>query len=653
MEHYVNHGLSAEATVDAQVIHARSAKVLRNILNRSGADYRWVDYKQTQTEYFRNGYQVWGYGSPGATVETFDGVIHLNFGGVQGNRRAAANGTLTVGNRARVDSMLFGGSTKAPTKPQLVLINNTMALIGSTTYEEMFDAINCTTGVNALSGGSFMYPASEPTRPFIVGSYVSALVMNTTPPDGGVRVHLKSSTVAPYHSLTYDPPASLTYSWPDSIVPGAADTAVVWERLMSHINGSAPIVFASTAGAGYPADSIYNTDAVMHAPGELESSIILYALARFDSLTNGGVWPTGKVPVKLGLTIDGGFARNARLHPRGILAADSSALKSSIDSLAALDIPFVVGVNVCSVATYPSEKGWWAAARKARYSPQPWTGIDSTANSGNSSFLLPIDMWGRYRKRIAFGDSSATGRDTSLWALFRGGLYKCDSIFGSDRVSRFALPPDDDWTPRGMNNSSSGPGVDSVLFAMKRAGFVGVRSNTTDRDCDPEYLPGNPRGWHVRQGVYRDARNGKFKVLGYPGYPLGGGSRLMVAVTDTTHPYSAGLVGKLYSEIYRAWQGMWQLQDWNYDAFPTNDVVYPDSRVWDGVEFNIKDRLYAEKKLGSLIRLSACDFSGDPNGPPARLGWWTVKSLANQFRAINNAANRSIVIFAYPEDINP
>lgn len=627
----------------------RMLKLVTNLLDRGGADYRIVEMRNVKTEFFRTGQMVWNFGTAGAYAEQFDWVVHVN-------AALGAGGYASTFASYRPDSTLKNGSTKAPTVPQLFLATNAHALINGDNTALLADAASagaCTTGVSGgtvTGAGRGGYLATDPSVRWLNSTYSESFVKNGTSPAGGWRA-LVGASIPNLEARSPSNRDDDVCRWCDSMVVSAsAETVYVFERMMNHITGAKPVVFAMMAGAGLNNDSLYDAGTSTTRPvAEGEVGIALMALARLDSLTSGGVFTR---PIKVALTIDGAFSYNARMHPRGILKADSATFDGSMDSLATLSIPATFGVNIDSVAANAEWKRWLAKVPKARFSPQNWTGIsDSTANSDGASFLHPVDIMGRYRRRIAFGDSSAAGKDTSLWALLRGGRFKCDSVWPG-RSSGFLMAPDDDWSPLGMNGSGTAPGVDSVVFAIARAGFSGVRVNSGDPDHDANYLRSNPKGYYNAQGWYSGSRGTRLKLLAYPGYGRAGAVHNF-AHTDSAAPIDSSRFGMIYQDLNRAWVGITQRQDTNYDTWPfDNGPGGGVSRTWDGVWLNQKDRVFPQHYRGSIVRMSANDFSGDP-ARPTRRGWWVVKSLANEFKAINRLAGRTIIEWAYPEDCLP
>jgi hypothetical protein len=655
--------LTRDAMLEVPANNTRMARLLTNVLDLAGTDYVVVPARSAKTEFCRSGVMVWNYGTAGAYTETFDGVIHLGFLSSANYSGASADAPNyrpeSLFKASAAGEGIGTGTTKAPSVPQLVLSTNAQALVASDNALLFVDATTsnrCTTGTNSGGVGGLGragYLAGDPTVRWINDTYTEAVVRNSTAPAGGWRA-LVGASIPNLEAREPSNRDDHICRWCDSMVTSSAgalvDTVFAFERLMTHVTGSSPVVFVQMAGAGLSSDSLFDAGATPGRPvAEGNIAMMMLGLARLDSLTGGAVFPKDRPPIRVAVTVDGAYSYRDSLHHYGITKRDSSTFDASMDSLAELGIPVTFGVNIDSVVANAEWKRWLAKVPKARFSPQSWTGVsDTTANSGAASWTNHVDMMGRYRRRAAFGDSSAAGADTTLWANLRSGRFKCDSIW-KGKASRFLMAPDDDWSPLGMNGRGAAPGLDSIAFAIARAGFDGIRVNSGDPDHDANYLPANPKGWVNRQGWLSGHRGSQVKLLAYPGHGLGGSAN-HYAHSDSAVPIDSGYVGMIFQDLNRAWVGMTQKQDWNNDTWPYDGNLVP--RSHNGTWLNEKDMVWREKYRGSVVRLGCNDFSG-ASGHPARRGWWLVKSLANQFKAINRLAGRTIIEFAYPEDIDP
>ena len=63
--------------------------------------------------------------------------------------------------------------------------------------------------------------------------------------------------------------------------------------------------------------------------------------------------------------------------------------------------------------------------------------------------------------------------------------------------------------------------------------------------------------------------------------------------------------------------------------------------------------VFNDFKRASVLKLHVSDLGGIPDGPPSRPGYWAIKSLVNQFRAVNKFAGKTVLVLTYPEDCEP
>jgi hypothetical protein len=649
-----------------QMAEKRQIQLFTNLCDRAGVEYRLVNPRGTTTLWARTGAQVWGSGA-GAYTEQFDAVVHLGFLGVSATGYTAALGGATT---CRPELMTIAGTTDSPTVPQLFVIGGFGAVPAG-----IADATTCTTGVKLTGAfaGRAMYFGPDNALRTLDGALTDIVVRNSTDPAGGFRTliggsggSITSTTGVEFGSVG----GGANCVWCDSLFAPSTtrDSVLLWERPMAHISGASPIVFVSSANDGLGVlDSVVAAAATtLNAPTEGSAILYLAALARLDSLTGGDVFSNkSKLPLKAGFTADGAFAHNTRMHPRGSAVDDSAIVIATLDSIAAYNtlsnrpkIKLTVGVNIDSVDSYPNEKAWWSRlGGHVRYSPQSWVAIaDSTKGGGNASFSNPRDPLGRFRPRAAFGDTSTwEGADSSTYKLLRGSRFKLGQLLGVEQLSGLLMPADDDWSPR--NATSDGTRLaDSTVFAIARAGFSAIRVNSGDGDCDPNYLRGNHKGFFNRQMRYTatSVRGTPINVLAYHGYPLGGASRLALALIDTASTPFWWV--KPHKEIARSINHLVYDGAMDYEMFPYDDHYAQYAGIglnfYQGVELNVKDRLNPIHPRGSLTRMSVNDFSGAATRP-ARLGWWVLKSVANSMAMVNRLAGRTIMTIAWPEDITP
>lgn len=203
-------------------------------------------------------------------------------------------------------------------------------------------------------------------------------------------------------------------------------------------------------------------------------------------------------------------------------ALDSTATIASIDSIATLMKPFVLGVEGDSLGTVLTNQTNTVASRTAGngmlYDGRWWsranpyihytlhchagglsTDISNQQNTGGTPYLRPLDIWGKTRARWAWGSEDSTltghyatgvaadgvtptftpltqdyvlegsllrgaGSDTgSVYWLAKRSFAILDSTFGADKVDHFGMPPYDDYSPQSLVVSGGGGTSGAVL----------------------------------------------------------------------------------------------------------------------------------------------------------------------------------------------
>lgn len=644
-------------TYERKVQSQRTIRLVTQTLKTLGVDYKMARANIVKTEFARTGTMVWNYGTSGAYTETFDAVIHIPVG----------MGT-TVQNAAgecRPDSILLT-ARGGPTVPQLYVADNAITTAGTTTF--MASTACCTTGV-ANAQSIITPPAGQggfqngTTTPMIFGAYVAGWPL-AKPHSSGLRKHI----IARYVAYAIRPNHIHDFAWADSMdfTVASTDSVLMWEIPFTNITGAKPVVVCGIGGGGAAADSLYDAAVVDYRPvTENDVSVLLMGLARIDSIAGGAVLGKNKLPLQIALTIDNALSRGKRNGPGGILPSDTSAYYATLDSIAALDVPVTFGVNADpdTIAAYERDVIKLKSIPKARFTPQIMSGVDSSTAmlEGNASSRRPLDVLGRFRRRAAYGDGSKVGADTSVYGLLMRARHYSDSTFGANRASRTILPPKDDWSPKNLTNGQSSPGLDSLFWAFKKAGFKAVRTNVQHRDAKAGYIRANPLGYYGEQMVATgkvgtaesdpDSNKYQMKLVGHSGYSISS-RRQGVVGNDSTAAHTTGFHGTIYVELARMWYGATQdydkSYDWSpYDYFTLSSYV---SGGWIDVDLPSADKVYAARRSNVKV-WHASDFSGTPNGPPALVGWWAMKSIVNAAKTINRLAGRTIVGFCYPEDI--
>lgn len=663
-----------------RVNNIRNLRLLESILRSTGANFSTVPYSGTKTEWLRTGAQVWNLGNrtplapgPDSYVEQFDGVIQIG-----GNVNAIAPLTTRPDSLTRLT--VQGRSGRAV--PMLMMRDNSGLLLGAGTKFSAADSAGVTADDNGP--GKAIYFAGDGNA-FLSHAYVAAGTGFYDTGDirrilfGGVP-SIEYMASASDDNLGVRPCRQC-----DSLQSYASnDTLILWDRQYNkRIPHANTIVFAQAFGAGAASDSLQNSDySDWRPPTEGDFAVMLAALAHLDSLVradtnSAGVRRNGKVlgdkVIKIAPIVYGGLARGER-HAwkspgaaQGILASDTSAFYAILDSVNALGIPITFAINPDSASSYERDLIKMKQVGKARFTPQIWNGIADTTKAGlQNAKYRPVDVFGRYRNRFAIGDDSGLGADSSIKTLAKNALRLVDSLT-SGRVSRVAVAPDDDWSPLNTNGVLKGSGrvlIDSVLYALQQAGYVGVVSDAQDPDASGMKREGpaasNPRGFYNRQQSFSSGSVSglrDFKILTHTGYAIMGGRAQTITPADSLPPYVNGNIGLVYKELARVWSGALLDFDNSYDTWPYDDIASPAYRNYDNILQRKVDRTQAAAGRpvvrGNVYRLSCADLSGRPDGPPAANGYHVLKALRNAMLAINKLAGRTVVTFAYPEDIEP
>ena len=669
---YTNRSNLQENEIEAQNI--RNTRLLESIIRRTGGVYTTVRSDKSRTEWARTGAQVWGAGTAGEFVEQFDGVIvpHAQSETFAGQVRGDSLTRMTVQGR------------EGAAVPALVFRDNGPVLTGTAdapAYDGPVDSCGVT-DVDTGPGKAIWQKGT--TQAFLTHAYTSGITgsYNT----GDLRKILFAGTPAyEYRSSTDDAggTANIACAWCDSMATYADnDTLVLWERQYgTRITQASTIVFSSSYGAGAAVDSIQNIvgDAVVPRPAtEGDFAVTLAALARLDSLVraDGGTVLGNKV-IKVAVVVYGALARGERHgwkspgSAQGILSSDTSAFYTVLDSVSALGIPITFAGNMDSAASYARDVIKLKSVRLAKFTPQVWNGVsDSAVAGGQNAINRPVDVFGRYRVRFAIGDDSGAGADSSIKTLAKSSLRMADSLFGRDRVSRIAVAPDDDWSPKNVTGGQSGGvTIDSVLYALKLAGYNGVVADSQDPDADASKRTGpaatNPRGYYNQQRTYTSGLIPElrdFKILTHSGFAVIGGNAQAYSLPSgtrdsTSYKGAVGWTSNIYRELSRFWSAALLDHDDSYDTWAYDDINSGPTRVYDGIVQRRVDRTQAAVHRpvvkGSIYRLSCSDLSGLPGGPPAASGFHILKAAKNAMDTINRLAGRTVVAFAYPDDIEP
>lgn len=685
-------------------------------------------------------------------VTTYNPVIHVGFSTSDANYTT----TGTSNSAYKPDSLTL--ARYYPTVAQLFIGNpNHTANVMNTV------ASRCSTGLISGTASVDYYAHTEhdsTLNAYEIGnpgrtwkSRVGFLVNATRSPKGwrpiiglvGTR-HKSPGEV----SNNYDSPCnSCAYSTnPDTV--GGLWSILNVDATGAPLGGNAkPMIFASLTHISNASD--------------FDMGTLLTAIALADSVSGGGLLSSSAVlPAKIGIHIDDGWKRgdsNGGSGGGGIAPTDTTALKASIDSLAALGVPFVVGVEVDSIAsaftdtmataynvsdnngggnsvtlttatfagTFPSsitpgmvlsnhitqsvtvvanngatltmsaplginnatltfydpakvknakflDGAWWARAPLAHFTPHCHSGVGSpgagfvprTQNVG-TKFLNIIDQWGIVRPRFAFGSvdsllaygltdyvNDVADSAASYW-LTKRAFAILDSAFGKSRVDHLAMPPGDDWTNRQVRHSiSSTNALDSIIVAATLAGATGLRSNAYSTFSavvqSPVGVGGvtdstNHYGYYINQQQFTVGASGSpawvpISVYGSPcnilscfGYPnTTANAQAVVASVRSWSRNILGTTGNYRNTLRGLFGGPADESTWTGSATSGQ---------------NIRASIHA-LHVGDL-------GSRQPavGGELTRPGYYNLKYLVNSVRVANAHARQPLIVFAYPEDIQP
>lgn len=660
----------------------RNVRILLNIIRTTGGSVDAINSSLDMTEPFRAGRRpLTGATNSGPDTLQYDATIFL------GGRVV----TVSAG-QVRPDSLTLlsiqGASARVkPAVPMLFMRDNVPAVSG-VTGAEWATTTSCSLGVtgvaNQANGLAFHFAGDHNVS--LTHAYVeSATGIYET---GDLRRILYGTVPASEYRVSLTDKSTgraLPCKQCDSLQSYAAvDTLLMWDRQYNTLLGQAStITFVNPFGAGSAADSSANANGTPNPATEGDFTLMLCGLAHLDSLSGHKVF--GDKVIRIAPVIYGGLSRQQRGSswrtpgsPQGIDPSDTAAFYATLDSIKSYPgMKVTFAINVDSASTYARDLIKMKQIGQAKFTPQVWngcylpsSGTDTSSAGKLNQFYQPTDVFGRFRKRAAVGDSvmhTVLGADTSICALLTRARQMCDSLTG--RTSRIAVAPDDDWSPLQITGADAGgTGIDSVLYAIKLAGFAGVVSNGQDPDCGASKVSSgpsktNPRGYYQTQTKYTSAKIPQlvgFKLLTHSGYGLEGDIRQMAGTKSAGGGIDSSTtalpVGLIYQDLARLWSGALLDVDNSYDTWAYDDPGGSGIRGWDDIAMRKVDRTQAAVGRpvvrGNVFRLSCSDLSGDPNFPSRRL-WHVLKSAYNACQIINKLAGRTVVVFSYPEDIDP
>lgn len=267
-------------------------------------------------------------------------------------------------------------------------------------------------------------------------------------------------------------------------------------------------------------------------------------------------------------------------------SCDSLNQKAGIDSVAALDVPVTIGVN-CSPDTlsrYANEIAWWKRITRARFSPESWKGVNSTATNplesglGNAGDSAPVDIFGALRSRVLvsaarLGGTACASGDTTMSCLLTNAKGYLRPYF-PNQLSRTLCAPNFDFIPSNFTAQSM-PSPDTLGAACLLAGYDTMLMNPDDTNSNPAmqyarsaggaFAPPNGLkafGWGERDYlIHSDIVYGRFPpndVSTTNSHPLG---RFKVRATRglvfehsvdilLTHPYHTEFLLGLFTHLW-------------------------------------------------------------------------------------------------------
>lgn len=429
----------------------------------------------------------------GSYTRQYGLIIHQNFdpnGGGSNWMAGHRPDTLTL------RTGVAGGTTPQwPEIPQVFL--GATAVTGGSLYSNVS---TCTTGVKAAGGMSTFPSHANDLSMQAVGteyrwkesfnsagtvyyrnSTTTGLAIDRATRDRIVRSRVIVGGSSANTSLNIK--GSVGEAWPDSMSTPAhgeetplADTALIYTQ-ERFIGDSAVMVFC-LAGT------------FVNSSLQLPAMEIAMAVALADSAAGGTIigqradWH----PVEVGFVVSGAFTRSVsnasdeQWNTHGTQLSDindSSFVKAGIDSLARLNIPIVVSVNIDSVGAFPYEKAWWRQIPTARFTPESRIGTASTLVGAavNANAYNSPDVFGYKRERALITDDKYNGvgayadGDTTVSGLLYRSRIRLDSIPEfKGRLSTTLVAPWGDYIPRQYSKRTM-PSRDTLVMAFHRAGF--------------------------------------------------------------------------------------------------------------------------------------------------------------------------------------
>lgn len=437
--------------------------------------------------------------------------------------------------------------------------------------------------------------------------------------------------------LCFDCDSMVTY---DSNYP---DSAFLWARYM-YATDTHPVIYA------------WQGPGMSFGGGTYSTSAIVGAIAMADSLLGGrliGQKPMWE-PLKASIYIGHGFTHStgatsyATFDGGGVASGDTTFLKQTLDSLAKLGVPVTLGVNVDSIASYPNEKAWFANYTNFKYAIESTTGAWGTApngpNAGAASSTRHVDLFGYERDRTMgyWGQTCLTAADTSVAC----NLITARAIIEAAWPGKFCgavSPTKADFIPAqytkfvtGSGYHPSVPDLDSTNTALFWAGIRTVI-------VDPDIVDTSPNTSWSLNGAQAQITAGSYKAA------FNTQRRRTVYADPFTKTTAVGSIFYADRELVNA-EATGSNMNLSLQHNYTEDFM-------QGLFTNLRNlsdtRFYYHtyRSRNSVFKTEIGAFAGIGDGTGKRSGWWQVKHVVNQCKAINALAGRTVVKFVYADDL--
>lgn len=439
-----------EPASSANDIHYRDLQfnMVTETLRRAGAPYRSIRGLQgLKTEWLRSGDIPNGNG-PNAPVVHYDCVVYCGF--------YNNNSTWPSSPSCRPDSTtltkIVSGQSMWPSVPTIFLAHTKDMCSGIT------PAATCSLGVDACIPIGSLTPYG---RGYLAGVGFPYMFFTGGRPIGVKVATIKASKfreiicygVSAGSNCTA---AALMAKDPDSTVSvNAANDSILLAALYGPVGVTTGGVTVANVPifVGYPGTEGYQ-----------DETVIKTALMMADSASGGNVFTNqSKLPIGRNIWLTGGFTRgigNSAVTTGsggGIRCSadscDSVNVKAGIDSMASLGVPFTLGVNSDSIASYPYEVAWWARAPLCHYALEEHTGVVA-GTFGDAAANHPVDPFSSSRTRTVQATCSGTFDTTNVLCHLKQGMANLNANF-SGKVDHSVYPAYGDWSPTNFTRNTT------------------------------------------------------------------------------------------------------------------------------------------------------------------------------------------------------